>query len=113
MQILYKICPAAEWSESEAKGVFCGYGDDYISGFIHLSTALQVRETARRHFAEVGGLVLVAFAEENLAGLQWQPSRGGDLFPHVHGVILISAVRSAIPLPLKNGAHVFPAGIPG
>jgi len=113
MQLLYKICPAAEWTEAEAKGVFSGYGDDYISGFIHLSTALQVRETARRHLAEVGGPVFVALAEGDLAGLKWQPSRGGDLFPHVHGAIPISAVRSVAPLPLESGAHVFPAGIPG
>lgn len=112
MQLLYKICPASAWAEAQAKGVFTGHGDDYISGFIHLSSASQLCETARRHFAGVHDLVLVALAQEALSGLKWEESRSGEFFPHVHGLIPVSAAHSVHPLPLENGAHTFPAGIP-
>ncbi len=112
MQLVYKICPASAWAEAEEKGVFAGYGDDHASGFIHLSSAPQVRETARRHFAGVPDLVLVGLVEEALTGLKWEKSQAGDLFPHVHGVIPVSAARAVHPLPLHNGTHLFPSGIP-
>ncbi len=108
MGLLYKICPVADWAKAAADGAFTGSGDDYTSGFIHLSSASQVHETARRHFAGIHDLVLVAMEEEALSGLKWEKSRGGDSFPHVYGVIPVSAARWVRPLPLKNGAHVFP-----
>lgn len=112
MQLLYKICPAAEWEGAESAGTFTGSAVDHADGFIHLSAAHQVRETARRHFAVGEYLVLVAFPAESLKGLKWEPSRGGGLFPHVHGVIPVSAARWVRPLPLEGGVHVFPDGIP-
>lgn len=112
MQLLYKICPASVWGEAKAKGVFTGHGDDHISGFIHLSSASQIRETARRHFAGVHDLVLLGLADEVLTNLKWEKSRTGEFFPHVHGVIPVTAARFVHPLPLQNGAHTFPAGIP-
>ena len=93
-------------------GVFTGSAVDHTGGFIHLSAAHQVRETARRHFAGAENLVLVAFAGENLAGLRWEPSRSVTLFPHVHGAIPVSAALWVKPLPFEGGVHVFPGGIP-
>jgi uncharacterized protein (DUF952 family) len=113
MQILFKICPEAEWTAATAKGVFAGSAADHADGFIHLSAAHQVRETAARHFAGRHGLVLVAFAGDDLPGLKWEPSRGGALFPHVHGTIAVSLARWVKPLPLEAGSHVFPAEVPG
>jgi uncharacterized protein (DUF952 family) len=112
MQLLYKILSGAEWRDATGKGVFEGSAVDHRDGFIHLSTARQVRETAARHFAGREGLVLVAFAEDALSNLKWEPSRGGDLFPHVHGTIATGLSVEVHPLPLENGAHRFPAGIP-
>jgi uncharacterized protein (DUF952 family) len=41
--------------------------------------------------------------------VRWEPSRGGDLFPHLYGHLPLKAVRWAKPLPLDaNGRHVFP-----
>lgn len=93
-------------------GVFSGSAVDHADGFIHLSAAHQVRETARRHFAGGEGLVLVAFPGESLKGLKWEASRGGDLFPHVHGMIPASAALWVRPLPFEQGIHLFPDGIP-
>jgi len=110
MRILYKILSADQWRAAQALGVFEGSAVDLQDGFIHLSTAPQMRETAARHFAGQDGLVLVGFREDELPSLKWEPSRGGDLFPHVYGVIDPALAVSQDPLPLENGVHRFPAG---
>ena len=110
MALAYKICPEPLWHDAERAGAFHGAPVDLADGYIHLSTAAQVRETAARHFAGQDGLVLVAVEAEALgAALRYAPSRGGDLFPHLYGPLPLAAVRSVRPLPLgPDGQHVFP-----
>ena len=107
---IYKICEQALWREAERAGTFCGAGVDARDGFIHFSTAAQVRETAARHFEGADGLLLVAVSADALAGaLKWEVSRGGDLFPHLYGALPLGAVVWAKPLPLgADRRHVFP-----
>lgn len=109
-EIVYKICPAALWAQAEARGAFIGAPVDLADGYIHFSTAEQVRETAERHFAGQAGLKLVAVATAALGdALRWEPSRGGALFPHLHGPLALTAVRSVRDLPLgAEGRHLFP-----
>ena len=64
MTLIYKICPRALWQAAERDGVFRGAPVDRADGFIHFSTAEQVRETAARHFHGASDLVLVAVAAE-------------------------------------------------
>ena len=108
--LIYKIVPAALWRAAEAEGAFRGAPVDLADGFIHFSTAGQVRETAARHFAGQDDLLLVAIDAEALgSALVWEPSRGGDLFPHLYGVLALATVRSVVPLPLgPEGRHQFP-----
>ena len=110
MALIYKICPQALWREAEAKGVFEGAPVDLQDGYIHFSTAAQMRETAARHFGGQADLVLVAVAEGDLGEkLCYEPSRGGDLFPHLYAPLRLSAVKWVAPLPLgPDGVHVFP-----
>lgn len=112
MQFLYKILSSSEWRDAVARGRFEGSAVDVQDGFIHLSAPHQVRETAARHFAGRDGLVLVGFAEDALDHLRWEPSRGGDLFPHVYGPIDTARAASVYPLPLENGTHRFPPELP-
>jgi len=112
MRLLYKILPARDWRDATARGVFEGSPVDLKDGFIHLSAAHQLRETAARHFKGGEDLLLVGFAEDDLPALKWEPSRGGDLFPHVYGVIETRLAAEIHPLPLENGVHRFPPGIP-
>ncbi len=106
---IYKICPNALWREAEAKGVFTGALIDLADGFIHFSTTSQAVETARRHFAGQGDLLLIAIDAEQLgAALKYEVSRGGDLFPHLYAPLELSAVRWVKPLPLGTDGHVFP-----
>ena len=109
MATIYKIAPAPLWREAERAGAFTGAPVDLADGFIHFSTAEQVRETAARHFAGQSDLVLAAIDADALgAALRYEPSRGGALFPHLYGTLRLSAVRWVKPLPLGPEGHVFP-----
>ena len=110
MSTLYKILPAPLWREAEREGRFRGSAVDRKDGFIHFSTSAQAEETAAKHFAGQSDLLLVSVDGDALgAALKWEPSRGGALFPHLHGELALSAVRKVEPLPLgADGRHVFP-----
>lgn len=110
MKIIFKICPEPLWREAEAAGIFKGAPIDIIDGYLHFSTAQQVRETASRHFAGQHDLLLVAIDGDRLGDdLRYEPSRGGDLFPHLYAALPLSAVLWVTPLPLgEDGLHVFP-----
>jgi uncharacterized protein (DUF952 family) len=108
---LYKIVPAALWREAERTGRFDGSPADRQDGFIHFSTAAQVRETAAKHFAGQHDLLLVRVEAESLgASMAWEPARKGLLFPHLYGPLDLALVTRVEPLPLaKDGSHRFPA----
>jgi uncharacterized protein (DUF952 family) len=100
---IYKICERAAWRAAEADGQFRGSAVDECDGYIHFSTAAQLAETAAKHFAKQSDLILVAVdadaAQVQGARLKWEPSRGGDLFPHLYGSLPVAAVRWARLLP--------------
>lgn len=108
--LVYKIVPDDLWRKAVAAGRFDGAPVDFQDGFIHLSSAAQLRETARLHFAGENGLMLLAVRTAPLGeALRWEPSRGGALFPHLHAPLDPAAVAFAVPLPLgPDGAHRFP-----
>ena len=110
MATIFKICPAALWRVAEARGRFDGMAIDLRDGYIHFSTGAQVAETAARYFAGEADLLLVAVDADRLGpALRYEPSRGGDLFPHLYDVLDAAAVLWAKPLPLgPDGRHQFP-----
>jgi len=113
MTIIYKIAPRALWRDAEAAGAFTGAPVDVADGYIHFSTAAQVRETARRHFAGQDDLVLVAVDPAALGeALRHEPSRGGGLFPHLYAPLPLAAVVWVRPLPLGADGHAFPDDVP-
>jgi len=110
MTIIYKIIDRDEWDATRACGRYTGSRDDKRDGFIHFSTAQQLRETAARHFASQSNLMLLAVDDADLkTALKWEASRGGALFPHLYAVLPLSSVTQSWPLPLNgNGTHEFP-----
>jgi len=101
VSLIYKLLDHAAWDAALEEGVFRGSAVDLADGFIHFSTAAQAAETARRHFSGHAGLLLVAVEAETLgAALRWEPSRGGDLFPHLYGLLPTAAAVSTRPLAL-------------
>lgn len=106
--VVYKIVPGGLWMRAEAAGIFGGSPVDTRDGFIHLSTSTQVRDTAARHFRGETDLLLITVATRGL-DIRWEPSRGGDLFPHLYTDLPMSAVMGVTPLPLgPGGLHIFP-----
>ena len=110
MTLIFKICPQTLWRQSEAQGIFTGAPIDLRDGYIHFSSAGQVRETAARHFKGEDDLFLIAVDADSLgSALRFEPSRGGDLFPHLYGPLPMAAVRWVKPLPLGQGStFIFP-----
>jgi uncharacterized protein (DUF952 family) len=100
MTMIFKVCGQAEWTAAEAAGRYEGSANDRRDGFIHFSTAAQLPGTLRKHFAGRDDLVLIAVEAEALGkALKWEPSRGGDLFPHLYAPLGRSAVLWVRPLP--------------
>jgi uncharacterized protein (DUF952 family) len=98
---VYKILKASEWAAAQRAGRFEGAAIDLADGFIHLSTATQASETARLHFAGQADLVLLRIDAAALgAALKWEPSRGGQLFPHLYGALECALVEAASPIVL-------------
>lgn len=96
---IYKLLPAEEWESAQSAGTFAGSDVDVRDGFIHFSTAGQVEETARRHFAGRTGLTLLAVDPAALgAALRWEVSRGGAEFPHLYAELPVAAVTGAVDL---------------
>jgi uncharacterized protein (DUF952 family) len=94
-QIVYKVMSAEELSQMERHGVFRGSPVDIADGYIHLSCGVQLAETLDKHFSGVDGLVLAAVDLSRLGDTaRWEPSRGGQLFPHIYGPLPMEAVVS-------------------
>ena len=115
--LIYTLVRAADWAEAERLGEYRGSADDARDGFLHFSTAAQLRASAAKHRAGVPDLVLVTADAAALGdALRFEPAAGGrrpGLFPHLYRALPLSAVVSVTPLPLgDDGLHRFPDGIP-
>jgi uncharacterized protein (DUF952 family) len=98
-RIVYKVMSAAELEQMQRDGVFRGSPADIADGYIHLSCGSQLAETLKKHFSGVDGLVLAAVDLSRLGdAVRWEPSRGGELFPHIYGLLPVAAVVSVAAL---------------
>lgn len=107
--MIYKILRPSEWAELDTNGESRGAPIDVADGFIHFSTAQQVAQTAALHFAGVEGLWLLGFEASQFGdALKWEPSRGGDLFPHLYGPLRRADAAWAVEMPLGPNGHILP-----
>lgn len=107
--MIYKILSRSLWSEAQAAGALTGAPVDLKDGYIHFSTATQVRETAAKHFQGQSDLLIVAIDSEALGPqLKWEVSRGGALFPHLYAKLPVSAAKWVRDLPWTPAGHEFP-----
>lgn len=115
--LIYTLVREADWRAAEAARAYHGSADDRRDGFLHFSTAAQLRASAAKHRAGVADLWMIEADAAALGeALKWEPASGGSrpgLFPHLYAPLPLSAIRRAIPVPLAaDGRHVFPGGIP-
>jgi uncharacterized protein (DUF952 family) len=113
-EFVYKIATETAFAPFRSAPSFAGMPIDAADGYMHFSTAAQLPETLRLHFAGQDGLVLLAVRSADLgAGLVWEPSRGGALFPHLYGGPLpISAIAWEAPLRVAaDGSCTLPEAV--
>ena len=97
--VAYKLVDRAEWAAARTAGAYAGSAVDLADGYIHLSGADQLAETARRHYAGRAELMLVAVDLRPLGDdLKWEASRGGALFPHLYAPLPVAAATEERPL---------------
>jgi uncharacterized protein (DUF952 family) len=109
-KLIFKIATRQQWDKAVAAGSFRGAPIDLQDGYIHFSTADQMRETAARHFSGQSDLVLAAVDVSALGDrLIYEVSRGGALFPHLYAPLDLKHVRWVKDLPIDaHGEHIFP-----
>jgi uncharacterized protein (DUF952 family) len=98
-RIVYKVMSSAEAQQMQRDGVFRGSPADIADGYIHLSCGPQLAATLDKHYVGVDGLMLAAVDLSRLGDtVRWEPSRGGQLFPHIYGPLPLEAVISTAKL---------------
>jgi uncharacterized protein (DUF952 family) len=109
MVTVYKIMGESDHAKSLSAGFVQPAAVDRADGFIHLSTEEQVLETARAHFAGRDDLLAIGFDAGALGpALQWEASRGGELFPHYYGALSMSQAMTAVRLARRaDGSFAF------
>lgn len=115
--MIYTLVRGADWLEAKRVGAYHGSADDRRDGFLHFSTAAQLRATAAKHRKGEAELWMIE-AESAALGeaLKWEPASGSSrpgLFPHLYKPLPLWAVRRAVHVPVAaDGLHVFPPDIP-
>lgn len=112
--LIYKIATGASFAPARLSGRYAGMPIDAADGYMHFSTALQLAETLRLHFKGQADLVLLAVRAADLGNaLVWEPSRGGQLFPHLYGAPLdLAAVEWEEAISVDDdGACILPEAV--
>lgn len=86
----YKILTRPQHTHFQQHATFAGSPLDLKDGYIHLSSAATAGETYSKYFSSSTDLVVLEIdlrkaAEGGGRSVKWEPSRGGQLFPHVYG----------------------------
>ena len=97
--VAYKILTTAEFAQLRRDGAFRGSAADMADGFVHLSSGAQIAATLDTHYGGRTDLVIAAVDLARLGDrVRWEASRGGQMFPHLYGVLAMDAVIAAGPL---------------
>lgn len=112
-EFVYKIATETVFAPSRQASHFAGMPIDHQDGYLHFSTAAQLPETLRLHFAGQGDLVLLAVRVADLGeGLRWEPSRGGAMFPHLYEPLPTALIVWEAPIVVAaDGSCVLPEAV--
>ncbi len=110
-RFIYKIVPADQWLASTGKNVPPAEVDKR-DGYVHFSTADQLAETLSLYFAGQKTRILAVETARVRERLKWEPSRHGDLFPHLYGEFEKALVAFSLDLEVPpDGTVTLPAEI--
>ena len=95
--MILHITMAAEWAAAQALG---DYRLDTLDteGFIHCSTAAQVRGTLGRFYRGIPDLVRLEIDPALLGDVELRWEGEPEAFPHIYGPLSVDAVVSADPI---------------
>ena len=84
---VYRIFRKEELEEFRKSKLFRGNDLDNNSGFIHLCTDQQIKETINKYF-KTEQTYIVKFKISDLEdSLKWEKSRNDEIFPHYYGML--------------------------
>ena len=85
---VYRVMLNNEWEEFKKKKKFFGNKLDIQSGFIHLSTKSQIKNTIEKYYKNEDSVIIFKINVKDIAkNLKWEISRNNQLFPHLYGFI--------------------------
>ena len=110
MTIIYHLTGRDAWAAAQSAGAYeaPSLADE---GFIHCSAdEAQALRVAERLYARVSGLQLLDVDTDKLrAEVKREPSRSGEIYPHIYGMINLDAVVRIRDLTLgADGRHSLP-----
>ena len=84
---VYRVFRKKELDEFRKNKLFRGNELDINSGFIHLCTNQQIKETINKYF-KTEQTYIVKFKISDLEdSLKWEKSRNDEIFPHYYGIL--------------------------
>ena len=107
MTIIYHLTSSEAWAAAQAAGEYEA-GSLADEGFIHCSAdEAQTLRVAERLYAGVSGLQVLDVDTGRLrAEVKREPSRSGEIYPHIYGKIDLDAVVRVRDLTLdSDGRH--------
>ena len=109
---VYRLMEPDAFAAFREEGRFRGSPADRRDGFIHFSRADQVPATAAQHYPGHERLVLLEVATAPLIDfMRWEEGRGGELFPHLYGVLDWESVRRTWQLRRGPGGFPWPESV--
>lgn len=96
--MIVHVTTRAAWERAVAAGEPYRHPSLDTEGFVHCSTPDQVAATVARYFETTAGHVALVIDADRAGDVRWEPSTGGERFPHVYGPIPLDAVVDVRPL---------------
>lgn len=85
---VYRVMLNSEWDEFKKKKKFFGNNLDHQSGFIHLSTKSQLKNTIDKYYKNEKSIIIFKVSVKDIEKkLKWELSRDNEFFPHLYGFI--------------------------
>ena len=85
---VYRVMLNNEWDEFKKKKKFFGNKLEIQSGFIHISTKSQIKNTIEKYYKNEDSVIIFKINVKDIAkNLKWEISRNNQLFPHLYGFI--------------------------
>lgn len=90
MPDIFHIADPEAWSQPQANYAPAAFATE---GFIHCCAEAQIQTVIGNHFQEHSGLLLLRIDPEAVqAEIRYEPGTGGELYPHIYGLLNRDAV---------------------